>query len=161
MFQVAQILGNLVSSAIFNIELSYAHEQPGLLYANTTMPSTTESHVTTFDAREICGARYCQHYRIAHAGADVQRHMVYILLGVFTACTFVGILILAFALDKLDIIFRKRTNLSVSRQLLALFHLHGNKKLICLLPLTIYLGMEEAYMFGEFTKVGNCVVLTI
>ena len=172
LIQIAQILGNLISSSVFNIELENEElndieldlgPQTGngsLLYtANTPINDTFEDIPVLLTASplkpNLCGANYCHSYKIDHAtdGAQIQPYMLYVLLGVFTAVTLSGILVLGVFLNKLDVIFR-RSEIKVSRQLLAIFSLHRDRKLLALIPMLTFLGIEETFMFGEITKVG-------
>ena len=186
--QVAMLLGNLISSFVFNMELEVEAEaqhqgeqlqlsrdlnlgnrslsrsamgKGSLPYFLQTInnsvqnsddldlqPETTGSHVS------FCGAAYCHSYVISHAedGAQVQPEMLHILLGVYTAFSVVGVLTFWVFLDKLDVIFR-RTKTRIARQLVVIFSLHKDRKLLALIPMMTFLGIEETFMFGEITKV--------
>ena len=175
LIQIAQILGNLTSSSVFNIELEneeLSHlaqgssietepENGSLVYSvgiplNDTSAEVTQLLLTGSSPKSnICGVNYCHSYKIDHAteGAQIQPYMLYVLLGVFTAVTLSGILVLGVFLNKLDVIFR-RSEVRVAKQLLAIFSLHRDRKLLALVPMLIFLGIEETFMFGEITKVG-------
>ena len=175
LIQIAQILGNLISSSVFNIELEneeLSHlaqgssietepENGSLVYSvgiplNDTNAEVTQLLLTGSSPKSnMCGVNYCHSYKIDHAteGAQIQPYMLYVLLGVFTAVTLLGILVLGVFLNKLDVIFR-RSEVRVAKQLLAIFSLHRDRKLLALVPMLIFLGIEETFMFGEITKVG-------
>ena len=175
LIQIAQILGNLISSSVFNIELEneeLSHlaqgstietepENGSLVYSmgiplNDTSAEVSQLLLTGSSPKSnMCGVNYCHSYKIDHAteGAQIQPYMLYVLLGVFTAVTLSGILVLGVFLNKLDVIFR-RSEVRVAKQLLAIFSLHRDRKLLALVPMLIFLGIEETFMFGEITKVG-------
>ena len=176
LIQIAQILGNLISSSVFNIELEneeLSHlaqgstietepENGSLVYSMGITLNDTSAKVTQLlltgsspKSNNMCGVNYCHSYKIDHAteGAQIQPYMLYVLLGVFTAVTLSGILVLGVFLNKLDVIFR-RSEVRVAKQLLAIFSLHRDRKLLALVPMLIFLGIEETFMFGEITKVG-------
>ena len=175
LIQIAQILGNLISSSVFNIELENEElnhlaegssietepENGSLVYSvgipmNDSSAEVTQLLLTGNSPKSnMCGVNYCHSYKIDHAtdGAQIQPYMLYVLLGVFTAVTLSGILVLSVFLNKLDVIFR-RSEVRVAKQLLAIFSLHRDRKLLALVPMLIFLGIEETFMFGEITKVG-------
>ena len=168
--QIAQILGNLISSSVFMLEMS------GTRQIHDTHKYTADQNASIFDNPDVkflpllspgndsldqmasqanqCGAAYCHSYKIDHAqeGTELDQHTLYILLGIFTALTMISILVLAICLNKLDVIFRK-SSFSMRKQLLAIFSLHKDKRLLAFVPLMTYVGIEEAFIFGEITKV--------
>ena len=172
LIQIAQILGNLISSSVFNIELETEELQNdldlGIQTGNGSLQYADAARFPVNDSLEgtpvlltaspstpnLCGVNYCHSYKIDHAtdGTQIQPYMLYVLLGVFSAVTLSGILVLGVFLNKLDVIFR-RSEIKVSKQLLAIFSLHRDRKLLALIPMLTFLGIEETFMFGEITKV--------
>lgn len=147
LLQLAQLFGNLITSTVFSMELAeheeYAVEGSGSNYS-IVAPVTPNIG--------ICGARYCHDYSIDHASVNVQLHMVWILLSVFTAFILIGGLLMLSLLDRLDVIFIKQKK-NLRQQLLALSSLHTDARLLLYIPFLLFLGIEEAFIFGEFTKV--------
>ncbi len=173
--QIAQILGNLISSSVFTMEMSGPRQldKPTshvLVHVDQNTSIFNDSAVKSLpllapknDSYELlptlpnkCGASYCHSYNIDHdaEGSQLNQHTLYILLGIFTGLTVLSILVLAVFLNKLDVIFRK-SSCRIGKQLLAIFSLHRDRRLLAFLPLMIYVGIEEAFIFGEITKVSQ------
>lgn len=153
LIQIAQILGNLVSSTVFNIEM--AREQNVLTHANQTSITPRVVGINKLFADtppKFCGAKYCHIFQIDHATISVHEHMLMSLIGVFTIFTLLGIAVLGIFLNKLDVIFR-RSKGSTCKQALAIFGFHRDPKVALLVPMMVYMGMEQAFMYGEITKV--------
>ena len=154
LIQVAQILGNLVSSAVFNIEMA---REDNIYHASnhtegTPLGSGPLGPLAAEMPPEFCGAKYCHIYRIDHASISLHQHTLMILVAVFTVFTLIGMGVLAIFLNKLDVIFRKSKG-SACKQTLAIFGFHRDPKVVLLVPLMVYMGMEQAFMYGEITKV--------
>ena len=111
-------------------------------------------NIVDFNATyEHCGMSYCPQLsgpKSKSSGADP--HHVYVLMGIFTASSVIGILILLLFLDRLEGNMKK-SQASLPRQLFAVFRFFGNKKALCLSGLMLYSLVQSAFMFGEFTKV--------
>lgn len=81
---------------------------------------------------------------------------VYIVCGIYLACAVVGILIVTFLLDSIkldkesDVEDRKLS----PKLLIATFkHLVSSPAQMLLIPLTVYSGVEQAFIGGDFTQV--------
>ena len=57
-------------------------------------------------------------------------------------------------LDKLDVILRKGKT-GASKHLLGLLSLHRDRRMVLLVPFMVYMGVEEAFVYGEVTKVSD------
>ena len=154
LIQVAQILGNLISSTVFNIEMAREDN----IYMNNTATSSLQpvSQRTLYaeSPPNFCGSKYCHIFQIDHARISVHKHMLMSLIGVFTVFTLIGVLVLGVFLNKLDVIFR-RSKGSACKQALSIFGFHRDPKVALLVPLMVYMGMEQAFMYGEITKVSQ------
>ena len=163
--QLSQIIGNLISSSVFNMDAPGwfdMRDNGTFLWFNEHFSTFSEispyqnsvANVSKapFDAQKFCGARYCHMYNIEHASVKIREGVHILLITIFLGCIFVGMFIIATFMDRLDVIFHK-SKIGVVQQLLSIFRLHGNHRLILLLALNLFLGMEEAFMYGEVTKV--------
>ncbi len=179
--QIAQILGNLISSSVFTIEMSGPGNAGQLDQPTSHVSVHVDQNISIIDNREgkyltllasknivndsldlmptlpnHCGAAYCHSFIIDHEaeGSQLNQDTLYILLGIFTGLTVLSILVLAVFLNKLDVIFKK-SSYRIEKQLLAIFSLHRDRRLLAFVPLMIYVGIEEAFIFGEITKVSS------
>jgi len=171
-YQSAQIVGGLVSSAVLNNSGSGA---PSL---NDTFPTfhNNESfsgvngtefelfnytvYTTTHDALELevldelrCGTSYCPGgYGGPTSKQEISMGMVYMLVGIFTGCTFVGILIMFLFLDRLEGVMKK-SHATLGKQLGAVFRFYADRRVVCLIGIMFYSMLQSSFMFGEYTKV--------
>ena len=100
-----------------------------------------------------CGREYC-HWKAVKSETQVDRYLVYILVSVFTACTFAGIFLLIFFLDPLDGQMQTKKNRGpMHQQLLAVFKFYFHPKAICLCGIMFYSLLQAAFLFGEYNKV--------
>ena len=81
-------------------------------------------------------------------------NLVYTMLGIYTATGVTAVILVIALLDKLTgAQSRKKDSVSgVSLLLATLRHLKDKRQLL-LLPLTFFSGLEQAFIFGDFTKV--------
>ena len=166
-WQIAQILGNLIASLVLNSQPSdYEPMEMAAFNMSAVKPMTEYElrHINKSDPRdvveEICGANYCHSYVIDHASLHISPKTLYILLSTFLVLGVVGLVIMAIFLNRLDVIFN-RSKSSVCRQFLSIFRLLGNKKMLLCVGLMIYLGLQQAFMFAEVTKVSKAIFLPL
>lgn len=140
-FQSAQITGNLVSSFV-------------LESGNSTSPNKTDN----------CGFKYCDlkqpnsdHNKSVNnsdSGTDSStspsQTLVYILIGIFVALDIVAIFLMSCFVQKRE---ANQEKLSTRQSILSTVKLHGDRRVQMLLPMFTYIGMEQAFLFGEYTKV--------
>lgn len=140
LFQTSQIWGNLISSLVFS-------ERDG--------NATTE---VTEDALQKCGPNNCPADDIGN-NTNLKKpeiKQVYTVCGIYIACAFVAFVIVALLLDKINL--DKHDNRSGKRKLsfhllLETFkHVWNNPYQKLLIPLTIYSGIEQAFIAGDFTR---------
>ena len=133
-FQGSQISGNLVASLVL---------YPG---SNAMYPQ----HLINVSH---CGVHSC-------GSSDAKDGMkpfhdsgkVTLMLCVYLACGLTSFLIVCFLLSKLHT-SRGRFLETTRSSLVATLHLLMNPYLLMLVPLFMYSGMEQAFFFGDFTKV--------
>lgn len=142
-FQSGQITGNIISSVILS-------------------PGGDQNHtIISEEQLKICGANYCNQQipfdtnTTANTTSAITNEQKYMLYGIYLACAFVAALIIAIIVDPL-IRSEDSKNSGASgfdlSLVLATFKHMKNTKQILLIPLTIYSGIEQAFMTGDFTK---------
>ncbi len=151
--QSAQILGNLIASALLTFSYVNPWEGNDVNVTHTTETSAVGGvrHADTFDTR-ICGANYCHSYVIDHINLHLGSHLLITLLSVFIGLTLCAVLLCAVFLDKLDVIFH-RNRLTIKRNLLSIGTLHADRRLLLLITMVLFLGLQGSFLFGEVTKV--------
>ena len=134
--QSSQIAGNLVSSLV--------------LFSGSNTPETN-----TTNTSGQCGASFC-HFDSNNGSSShstqPSQHMVYLLLGIYAGCSVAGLLLFTFAADNRP---QPNTGVDKSPKTLAVstFKAHGNALVLLLVPLFLWTGMEQSFMFGEYTQV--------
>ncbi|XP_048507028.1 UNC93-like protein isoform X2 [Athalia rosae] len=141
-YQMSQVWGNLISSAV----LSYGIETAP---SNNTLNSTVVA--------QICGANFCG------ASSDpgenpnlapppVER--IHLISGIYLGCMVLAVLIVAFGVDSLSRYDRGRTGSTTGqsglRLLAVTLRLLKEKKQLLILPITLFIGAEQAFLFADF-----------
>ncbi|KAE8601839.1 hypothetical protein XENTR_v10013811 [Xenopus tropicalis] len=136
--QTCRVWGNLISSLIFNL----SHNSGGLDALNQT----------------VCGAGDCpveQSQSGNSTGSQPSKTILYTLLGSYTACGILAVLMIIFFLDKPHTEKQNRENqskTSVCSNLLASFKQLRDKRQCLLIPLTMFSGFEQGFIASDFTK---------
>ncbi|XP_063045265.1 protein unc-93 homolog A-like [Engraulis encrasicolus] len=136
MFQSSAIWGNLLSSAIFS----------------------QDTHIADIpeEALQYCGIGPCADEFIQSGnGTRPEQKLVYTLMGCYIGMGLVAIASVAFFLDDLDGGVAKEfrgSGESLRSIVMATTRLLGDRKLQLLIPMTIYSGLEQSYLWAEFTK---------
>lgn len=148
-WQTAELWGNLISSLVLS---SGAHGGGGDHDLNAT-----ESKL------DSCGANFCV---VGNSGnANLQRppdDEIFEITAIYLACIIAAVVIIGVFLDPLSRYGEKRRG-SVSAQSISGIELLSatanqlkkpNQQL--LIPLTVFIGMEQAFIGADFTQVGLC-----
>ncbi|XP_071950683.1 protein unc-93 homolog A-like [Antedon mediterranea] len=133
MFQSAQIWGNLISSLVLQ-------QAPDSNYTNT--------------GSQICGSKDCPasgNTSESDCGDDISSSLVNTLMGIYTGCGVVAILLIIAFLDPMP---PSRETLEGEKfdLFMATLRLLKDKRLLMLIPITMYSGLEQAFIAGDFTK---------
>ncbi|OWF34739.1 protein unc-93 homolog A-like [Mizuhopecten yessoensis] len=139
-FQTSQVWGNLISSTVFS-------QRP----ENETIPTTEEL------AR--CGAAF-DPTAPSNNNTNLARppiEKVYIVCGIYIACSCVAFFIIAGLLDQIKLdkdkdIAKEDRKLSVNLLVATFRHWWNSPYQKLLMPLTIYSGIEQAFITGDYTK---------
>lgn len=140
MFQTSQIWGNLISSSVFS-------SRPDN-YTDDVINRTVEE-------LEICGADFCPDYAINNPSFEQPQSKVYTVCGIYLGCAVVAMIIVSLLLDPITL--DKEASAEDRRLnpglLVATFrHLFSSPAQMLLIPLTVYSGVEQAFVGGDYTK---------
>lgn len=141
-YQMAQVWGNLISSAV----LSHGDES---VPANGTLNSTVVA--------EVCGANFCG---AASAAADTPKlerppeERIHLISGIYLGCMVLASLIVAFGVDSLSRYDRNRISssagLSGVKLLAVTLKLLKEKCQLLILPIIMFIGAEQAFLFADY-----------
>ncbi|XP_076872360.1 protein unc-93 homolog A [Brachyhypopomus gauderio] len=137
-FQSSAVWGNLMSSLIFQ--------------QDSNIGEISEERL------QFCGAALCNENFTTTANITrPEQHLVNILLGCYIGVGVLAMLLIAVFLDNIDgkvarDFRRNRGNQSICSTLLSTLSLLRDKRLIMLIPLTMYSGFEQSFLSGEYTK---------
>ncbi|XP_073956095.1 UNC93-like protein [Choristoneura fumiferana] len=155
-YQMAQIWGNLISSAILTSSLGDV-----VAFANETIAPTAAALVGNITAPEIdygatCGVNFCSGSG-AHANANLEPpspQKIQLISGVFLGCMLLAVVLVAVGVDSLTRYSHKRTceGKSGLRLLSVTLRQLRHKYQLLLLPVIGYIGAEQAFMAADFTQ---------
>ena len=141
-FQSAQVWGNLISSAVLQ---------------QSSRPSSNSTNSTGPDVSAICGANDCGQ-GLSQNGSDIlivpEHSTVVMLVSIYLVCGLLSIAVIALLLDKLHDDDKKEQPQRFHLFFATLCHLL-DIRMILIIPLTIYSGLEQGFVFADFTKVIN------
>lgn len=134
MFETTQITGNLISSLVF--------QQGSYNTSVTTNNETVEKFCGKFDCPRVVNATDIE---------EPQPYIIYILLGIFLVCDVVGVLLTACFLPPL-----KRQTSKKKTQIIKSLTSCGrglmDLNLVMLVPLIMFMAMEQAILWTDYTK---------
>ncbi|KAG5277479.1 hypothetical protein AALO_G00118080 [Alosa alosa] len=135
-FQSSAVWGNLMSSLIFGQD--------------------TEKADIPEEQLKYCGAALCQENFIQGANATrPAQHLVNTLLGCYIGVGVLAVILVAVLLDNIDRDSAREfrgNRTPFCGTFLATFKLLRDKRLVMLIPLTMYSGFEQSFLSGEYTK---------
>ncbi|XP_038050547.1 protein unc-93 homolog A-like [Patiria miniata] len=127
-FQSSQVLGNLISSLV--LRQDGAEPTGELVCGANDCPVTSNS------------SGYCE---------SPQRSVTYMLLGIYLGSGLAAVLVVSVFLDKLKTSQRTQTE-NPCQLFMATVRLMKDYRMQLLIPLTIYSGLEQAFITGDFTR---------
>ncbi|KAL5021975.1 hypothetical protein ScPMuIL_001130, partial [Solemya velum] len=141
MFQTSQIWGNLISSLIFSKD-----------NANSTVNVSAE-------ALASCGVHYCPVSAANNTNLDKpDKDKIYTVCGIYIACGCLAFILIAVFLDKLTLDKEKENKDQPKEKLnfhvfIATFkHLWKSDYQKLMIVITVYSGIEQAFITGDFTR---------
>lgn len=131
MYETTQITGNLISSLVL---------QQGIYNSSGTNESV-----------KYCGKDDCPREVNGTQIVEPERHIVYILLGVFLACDILGVFLAACFLPALKR-QESKEKVHVLTSLVSCGKGLSNLNLVLLVPLIVFMAMEQAILWTDYTK---------
>ena len=107
------------------------------------------------NAGEVCGARFCTDPpKLTNATDEYDHKLVIRLLSIYVGTGVFAVLLIIVLLDRLTgaLDRRKEQESGVSLLIATLKHLK-DKRMLLVLPLTMFSGLEQAFTFGDYTAV--------
>ncbi|XP_073844957.1 UNC93-like protein [Musca autumnalis] len=147
-YQMAQVWGNLISSSVLSLG------GPGE-NATATGNETDTSHLVG----QLCGAKFCPSVK-----AEVNPNLtppepskIQLLNSIFLACMVGAVLLIIFGVDSLKRYGAKKgesggKDSSGWKLLLSTLSMLKKRRLLLMLPITMFIGLEEAFLAVDFTK---------
>ena len=111
------------------------------------------------NAGDVCGANDCGNIpKIVGNETDTfekpAMNLVYSMLGIYLATGTAAVILVIALLDRLTgAQSRKKDSISGVSLLFATLRHLADKRQLLLLPLTFFSGLEQAFIFGDYTKV--------
>ncbi|GLG94907.1 UNC93-like protein [Gryllus bimaculatus] len=146
-WQTAELWGNLISSLVLS---SGAHGGGGGGHANAT--SVSEAHLRG------CGANFCM--RDNHGNDNLERppdSEIYEISGIYLCCVLIAVAMVALFVDPLKRYGEKQRRsdqqeLTGIQLLSATAYQLKKKNQQLLIPITVWIGMEQAFIGADFTQ---------
>eukprot|EP00117_Sycon_ciliatum_P008144 scpid49688/ scgid5120/ Protein unc-93 homolog A len=149
-FQLAQISGNLISSlALRSSDAGQTHDASSTCLVSDMMNSSGS----------YLASNSTSNHGNSTLGGDATKSVPYTLLSVYLACDIIGLGFCIFCLRSLTKSVSLYEAKDLKSTLLATLRSTINPYMLLLIPSVIYNGMEQAFIFGEFTKhfITDCV----
>ncbi|KAM3932400.1 protein unc-93 homolog A-like [Leptodactylus fuscus] len=131
--QTCRVWGNLISSLVFHLTPNAGLEAPN---------------------QTVCGAGDCP-VALTQTGNNTSGRpsntVIYILLGSYTGCGVLAVLIVIIFLDQIQG-DRDKNEINCGSTLLAAFKHLRDKRQCLLIPLTMFSGFEQGFIASDFTK---------
>ncbi|CAG5045208.1 unnamed protein product [Parnassius apollo] len=157
-YQMAQIWGNLLSSAILSSSLGDA-----VVLYNETIVSRTSTLITNLTTPEVdfgatCGVNFCSG-SASHENANLEPPSalkIQVIAGVYLACMASAVILVFVGVDSLSRYSAGRQPASHGKSGLLLLAVTlrqlRHKYQLLLLPVIGYIGAEQAFMAADFTQ---------
>lgn len=133
-FQSGQIIGNLISSLVLQQGMGDTFRE---------------------NARDVCGVNFCKPLPATGNKTDEYDHKLVIrLLSIYVGTGVLAVVLVIVLLDRLtgSLDRRKKQESGLNLLVATVKHLKDWRMLL-VLPLTMFSGLEQAFTFGDFTQV--------
>ncbi|XP_016970200.1 UNC93-like protein [Drosophila rhopaloa] len=152
-YQMAQVWGNLISSSVLTLSAP-ATQSP----ANQSLELELQRNLERSRVAELCGARFCP-----GVGAEANPNLVppapeqiQLLNSIFLACMAAAVVMMIFGVSSLKRYGVKRGDtgggMSGLKLLTVTINLLRKRRQILMLPITMFIGLEEAFLAVDFTR---------
>ena len=133
----------------------------GNIFSSLVLHSNGSTHDTTnITGGSHCGIYFCPHSAHASDTNQPSTHLVYVVLGIFLGCGLLGFLVAVVFLGKPegdgDLGSQHETSPgNIKQNLIATISLLKDPRLLTLIPLFAYTGVEQAFIVGSYPLVKN------
>ncbi|KAH8245893.1 hypothetical protein KR038_010969, partial [Drosophila bunnanda] len=148
-YQMAQVWGNLISSSVLTLSAPASQSS-----ANESLDLELERSRVA----ELCGARFCPGVS-AEANPNLvppAPEQIQLLNSIFLACMAVAVVLMIFGVSSLKRYGMKRGDtgdgMSGLKLLTVTINLLRKRRQILMLPITMFIGLEEAFLAVDFTR---------
>lgn len=156
-FQNSQIWSNLVAYCILNPDSSENLEMRLVPFDKNLSLSGCISKNNAVS----CGARFCG--ELTHQLSEIAEDKIYLLLSVYLVFSVLAAAVVAIFLDPInrsDKDFDHDSNIMFSKLIATVQHLRKPYQIL-LVPITIFMGVEQAFIFGDFSQVRQILKLLV
>lgn len=148
-FQNTQIWGNLVSFFVLRPSKDEVVDEAPLNYTSLIKSILNDSSETS-PSEVVCGADFCS--GINENLIPPSNEKRYMLIGIYLALTILAALTTAFFLDPIKQKKEDDGESLIAKVAATLKHLKKPEQIL-LVPITIFSGIEQAFILGDFSKV--------
>ncbi|KAM8952964.1 protein unc-93 homolog A-like [Pelodytes ibericus] len=136
--QTCRIWGNLISSLVFHLTPDAGDSLDGLNHS-------------------VCGAGHCPTDSLTSGnvtGPEPSKTVLYTLLGAYTGCGIIAILMISIFLDTIssENESQEKETQSICSLLFATFKQLKDKRQCLLIILTVFSGLEQGFITGDYTR---------
>nr|XP_023026161.1 UNC93-like protein [Leptinotarsa decemlineata] len=162
-YSFSQVWGNLISSAILSSgDDAVPSSNTTIVNATTLFLKETKKETLDQISRDLCGANACPGVSVAAADNStvpiLKPHptsKIQLIAGVYLLCMMVACLIVSIGVDKMSRYGKGRKGsgggISGLKLLAVTLKQLGNVKQILILPITMFIGAEQAFIAADFT----------
>ncbi|XP_013165190.1 PREDICTED: UNC93-like protein [Papilio xuthus] len=157
-YQMAQIWGNLVSSAILSSSLGETVTYPNDTLVTSTSDLVTNVSIPTVDFGATCGVNFCSG-STGHENTNLEPPSplkIQVIAAVYLACMASAVILVFVGVDSLKRYSGDRVGASKGKSGLVLLAVTlrqlRHRYQLLLLPVIGYIGAEQAFMAADFTQ---------
>ncbi|CAH1156083.1 unnamed protein product [Phaedon cochleariae] len=161
-YSFSQVWGNLISSAVLSSGLDDILSEPNATAFNATelfLNNTSAVVNSIADVVDICGADFCPGMATASSNPNLKlpsSFKINLISGIYLACMIGACLIVAVGVDKMSRYGKGRsgsgTGITGLKLLAVTLKQLGDFKQLLILPITMFIGAEQAFIAADFTS---------
>ena len=160
LFQTSHIWGHILTAVVLSTNTLNNRSSINGFTPNTTVSPLEVNPHENITTPRVCGAHDCGihdflAWDFSHQFMDVDYMSRNILLGLHVICIFIAIFITTLFLDRneVNVDFKHSVSMSSQQLFVATLGMMKDSRLLLLIPLIIFTGLEQGFVFGDFTKV--------
>ncbi|KAH1009694.1 hypothetical protein HUJ04_002014 [Dendroctonus ponderosae] len=157
-YQFSQVWGNLISSAVLSSEGPAVAALSNSTLNNITFADVFNVSTASRNSEEICGANFCPGTVVEAIPnlAPPSTSKINTITGIYLACMIAAVLAVAFGVDSVKRYDQGRkgsgSDISGLRLLAVIVKQLANPYQILILPITMFIGAEQAFLAADFTS---------